>query len=175
MAAIPRQLVSEEEYLHTSYRPDCDYVDGAVLERNLGHYDHARLQTLILAVLYQHEKDWTIVVMPELRLRIRAGKYRIPDVMVLSKDAPRTPVIEQPPLLCIEVVSPDDRLKDLTERAQDYFTLGVPETWIFDPETKQAFVYSAAGLHQAPANEDLRRGLVALNPATLFAQLEAQP
>jgi hypothetical protein len=29
-------FVSVEEYLHTSYQPDCDYVDGEVLERNLG-------------------------------------------------------------------------------------------------------------------------------------------
>ena len=29
--------VSVEEYLHTSYRPDCDYVDGEVQERNLGN------------------------------------------------------------------------------------------------------------------------------------------
>ena len=29
-----RTLVSVEEYLATSYRPDCDYVDGKVVERN---------------------------------------------------------------------------------------------------------------------------------------------
>lgn len=27
--------ISVEEYLHTVYRPDCDYVDGVVEERNL--------------------------------------------------------------------------------------------------------------------------------------------
>jgi hypothetical protein len=32
------------EYLVTTYRPDCDYVDGEVQERNLGEYDHARIQ-----------------------------------------------------------------------------------------------------------------------------------
>ena len=29
-------LVSVEEYLRTSYRPDCDFVEGRVLERNVG-------------------------------------------------------------------------------------------------------------------------------------------
>jgi len=29
-------FVSVDEYLRTAYRPDCDYVDGVVLERNLG-------------------------------------------------------------------------------------------------------------------------------------------
>jgi hypothetical protein len=37
-------LVSVHEYLSTSYRPDCDYVDGVVLERNLGETDHSLLQ-----------------------------------------------------------------------------------------------------------------------------------
>jgi hypothetical protein len=37
-------LISVEEYLRTSYRPDCDYVDGEVLERNVGERDHSKLQ-----------------------------------------------------------------------------------------------------------------------------------
>ncbi len=40
-----RTLISVEEYLATSYRPDCDYVDGEVVERNLGEWDHSRLQS----------------------------------------------------------------------------------------------------------------------------------
>jgi hypothetical protein len=35
------------EYLETVYRPDGEYVDGALLERNVGEFDHARLQTLL--------------------------------------------------------------------------------------------------------------------------------
>ena len=40
-------LVSVDRYLSTSYRPDCDYVDGVLLERNAGEFDHGRLQTAI--------------------------------------------------------------------------------------------------------------------------------
>ena len=32
-----------EEYLATSYRPDCDYVDGEIEERNLGEKEHSIL------------------------------------------------------------------------------------------------------------------------------------
>jgi len=38
--------VSVEEYLNTSYRPDCDYLEGELLERNVGEWDHSRLQGL---------------------------------------------------------------------------------------------------------------------------------
>jgi Uma2 family endonuclease len=163
-------LVSVDEYLHTSYRPDCDYVDGTVLERNLGQHDHARLQGLVLLWLMQHEGEWGIHVLPEQRLKIRPQKYRVPDILVLSADAPRTPVIEEAPLLCIEIVSPDDRIKDQTERARDYISLGVPQTWILDPEEKRAYVFSTAGLHEA-AGTHLLAGKITINIAELFAQL----
>jgi Uma2 family endonuclease len=169
MATVP--LVSVEEYLHSSYRPDCDYVDGAVLERNLGQHDHARLQGLVLLQLMRHESQWGIHVLPEQRLKIRPHKYRVPDVLVLASDAPRTPVIEQPPLLCIEIVSPDDRMKDLTERAGDYLALGVPQTWILDPSSKRAYVFSEVGLHEARGGGELVLGKISLDIAELFAQL----
>lgn len=176
MASLPTAplVVSEDEYLRNTYRPDCDYVDGMVLERNLGQHDHARLQALILFVLMQNEKNWGIHAIPECRLKIRPRKYRIPDVMVLSRNAPRPPVIEEAPLLCIEVVSPDDRLKDQVDRARDCVALGVPETWIFDPQTESAYVYSQTGLREAPADQDLRCGAIVLNPASLFGQLRAE-
>lgn len=46
-------LISVEEYLATSYRPDCDYVDGQVLERNLGEWEHGSLQALKLGFSLQ--------------------------------------------------------------------------------------------------------------------------
>jgi hypothetical protein len=39
------------EYLNTSYRPDCDYLEGELLERNVGEWDHARLQGLLSGYL----------------------------------------------------------------------------------------------------------------------------
>lgn len=37
-------LISLVEYLRTSYRPDCDYLDGEVVERNFGEFDHSSAQ-----------------------------------------------------------------------------------------------------------------------------------
>jgi hypothetical protein len=33
-------VISVNECLNTSYRPDCDYLDGELLERNVGKWDH---------------------------------------------------------------------------------------------------------------------------------------
>ena len=43
--------ISVAEYLNTSYRPDCDYVDGEVRERNLGELDHSSTQSEIIVWL----------------------------------------------------------------------------------------------------------------------------
>ena len=42
-------LISLYEYLEASYRPDCDYVDGEVRERNMGEAEHSILQAAITA------------------------------------------------------------------------------------------------------------------------------
>ncbi|GAB4415650.1 MAG: hypothetical protein OHK0021_22370 [Bryobacter sp.] len=44
-------MVSEAEYLATVYRPNREYGNGQLLERNLGEYDHANLQTAIAALV----------------------------------------------------------------------------------------------------------------------------
>ena len=169
MATAPL-IVSEAEYLHTSYRPDCDYVDGAVLERNPGQFDHSKLQMLVLVALSARAGEWGVLILPELRLRIRQRKYRVPALMVLSAGVDHPPVIEQPPLLCIEIVSPDDRLHNLTERAQDYGSLGVPQPWILDPKYRKAYIYERGrGLNQVDSAAVLHSPPVSLDLGKLFA------
>jgi Uma2 family endonuclease len=164
-------LISVEEYLHTDYSPDCDYVGGFVRRRSLGRYDHSTLQMLILMALQAHSEEWGILVRPELRLKIREGRYRVPDVVVLSKDTPRSAVIEHAPLLCIEVVSPDDRMPEVPERCRDYFEMGVPETWVLDPGTKRSFVVKHPMTTEVAEDAVLRSGPIELTPGALFAQL----
>jgi hypothetical protein len=48
MSAVSQPVrIPVEEYLATSYRPDCDYVDGEIEERNVGEFDHSFLQGLL--------------------------------------------------------------------------------------------------------------------------------
>jgi len=71
MATVP--LVSVEEYLHRSYRPDRDYIDGVVEERHLGQFEHSTLQYLVLLALAAHAGEWGVVVRPQLRLKVRGA------------------------------------------------------------------------------------------------------
>jgi Uma2 family endonuclease len=137
-------LISIEEYLSTTYRPDVDYVDGEIEERNLGEFDHADLQTQISHLLRNNQNDWGVRVVVETRTRVSPTRVRIPDVCVLSAGLPRERIISHPPLLCVEVLFPCDTLKSMRKRVQDFFDMGVKDIWIFDPETRIAHVCTAA-------------------------------
>jgi hypothetical protein len=56
----PGKFVSVREYLATSYRPDCENVDGRVEMRNLGEYDHGLLQIILGQLFMNHREDWKI-------------------------------------------------------------------------------------------------------------------
>jgi hypothetical protein len=62
--------ISVTEYLNTTHRPDRDYVDGDVLERNLGEYEHSRPQGLLAARLFDQEKQRRIVVLIAQRIQV---------------------------------------------------------------------------------------------------------
>src|SRR5271163_4636806 len=125
-------LVSVEEYVHTSYRPDCDYVDGEVRERDLGEHSHGRLQLRIGAWFLAREARLGIRALSEVRLQINPHRFRVPDLMVLAAQAPREEIVTIAPLLCIELLSKSDSLSLIWERIEDYFGIGVPVCWIID-------------------------------------------
>jgi hypothetical protein len=53
--AIAPPLLSIEEYLHTSYRPDVHFVDGEIEERNVGEFTHGTLHSLLSFFFMQNE------------------------------------------------------------------------------------------------------------------------
>jgi Uma2 family endonuclease len=141
--------ISVTEYLSTSYRPDRDYVDGELLERNLGEYEHSRPQMRISAYFYNREKEWRIRVVPEQRVQVKPTRFRIPDVCVVLEDAPVESIYRQPPFLCIEILSKEDSLTSLIDRVDDYRVMGVENIWVIDPRTRRGYRYTKEGLLEA--------------------------
>src|ERR1035437_9165953 len=74
--------LSVEEYLLTSFDPECDFVDGEVVERNGGKRRHGYAQAEITAWFGRHKGILFLQPLTELRLRVAAGRVRIPDVLV---------------------------------------------------------------------------------------------
>ncbi len=134
-----RTLIPVEEYLTADYEVDCDYVDGEVLERNMGDRDHSWLQGVLTAYFFNRRKEWNILVLPEIRIRVSATRYRIPDIAVLLGDTDEK-ILTKPPFLCVEILSPDDRWSRVEGRINDFLKMGVRYVWVIDPETRQIYV-----------------------------------
>ena len=131
--------MSVEEYLHLSF-PDLDreYRDGEIVERSLPTYLHGKTQGILIAIFIALRSRMNVFPSVETRMKIRTGLYLVPDVAVFYPDEP-SDVPENPPLIAIEVLSPDDRLTAAREKLEEYRTWGVPHVWLVDPYSKRMY------------------------------------
>jgi Uma2 family endonuclease len=163
--------ISLSEYLETSYRPDCEYVDGEIRERNVGKWEHARVQALLAAWFAVHEKEWGVMVSTEQRIQVSNFRIRVPDLVVLAAGL-QPDVLIEPPLLVIEILSPDDTYSDTQERAGDYRAMGVGTVWIVDPKTRSGRMCAGAEWTEARRLEVIGTSLfVELND--IFSRIQA--
>jgi Uma2 family endonuclease len=139
-------LISLEEYLNTSYSPDREYRDGVLMERNVGTRGHSLLQTRLASYFNHRRNQWKIEVFTELRIRIRKDWYPIPDLCVYMLPGPEEEVPTRPPLLWIEILSPDDRMPDVWRKAKELLANGVPYVWIIDPDTLESELRMQGGI-----------------------------
>ncbi len=133
-------LIPVSEYLGTIYHPDRHYIDGYVLERNLGKREHAALQGILVGIFRENRRAWGVISLPEQRVKVTASNYRVTDVCVVRSSDPRDPIVKSPPLIAIEILSDGDTLRKTYDEGQDYIRMGVENFWIFDPTAGKAFV-----------------------------------
>lgn len=140
-------LVPLSEYLGHTYDPDREYIDGILQERNVGEIDHSDAQSALNAfVRTQTSGFWSGV---EVRVQVRADRFRVPDVTIVRGGKPAGRVITAPPEVVVEVLSPDDRADDVQDKIDDYFAFGVPCVWVIRPETRRAWIHTNDGAREA--------------------------
>ena len=131
--------LSLEEYLRTSYRPDCEYVDGEVRERNVGGWEHGRMLAVLAGWFGGRERAWKVMGSAGQRVRISAKRVRVAD-LVLVRPGVQPDVLVEAPVLVVEVLSPEDSYSELEERCRDYHAMGVETVWLIDPRTRSGKV-----------------------------------
>jgi len=135
-------LISVAEYLRTAYSPDCDYVDGEVLERNVGEKDHSRLQRQLIRYFCTKEQEWNAFCFPEQRVQVAPRRFRVPDICLLLGQEPEEQIFRQPPFVCVEILSRDDTLESIRAKIDDYLKFGVSYVWITNPRSRRAWIYT---------------------------------
>lgn len=144
-------LMDVEEYLRTSFEPDCEYLDGEIVDRNMGELPHGDVQGNLYRMLWRFRKTLGIRVVTEIRVQINPRRYRVADLAVWRDDNIGTGIPTVPPFLAIEILSPEDRMVRMAPKVQEYLSIGVQWVWVIDPEERAALVYSQARPEGAPA------------------------
>ncbi len=134
--AASASLISVEEYLKTTADPDCEYVAGVIEERAVGEYDHATWQMIVAGYFLAREKELGILSRPELRVQTSADSFRVPDVTLLSRNAPREQIVTHPPLAVFEILSPEDSMTRTLEKLADYERMGIGAIWVIEPKQR---------------------------------------
>jgi Uma2 family endonuclease len=131
--------LSVDEYLDRNFDPECELLGGETRPKPLGRLTHSMTEKRLLERFYGERR-----VQFELSVIID-GDIVIPDVLVLASDRPAThrDVLDEPPLLCVEVLSPAQRPAEMMAMCERYRDFGVPFCWVVDPVGRRAWEYNS--------------------------------
>jgi Uma2 family endonuclease len=170
---IPEELWTVREYLRTSWSPDREYVDGRIEERNLGEKEHSIIQRYLTFLFMLKRDEWGVEVYPELRTQTESRRFRVPDVLVVRAEEKFERYVTRPPLIAIEILSPEDTLRHMQEKASEYRAFGIENIWVIDPEPRLAYRYTFAGLEEVHTGEFAVPGTpIRVVLSELFAELD---
>ena len=145
--------VSVEQYLSMEFEHDCEYVDGVIEERDLGEFEHSFLQLFLGSIFVGHRTDWGVIAVSEQRVQTRPDRFRVPDLAILRVGAPKEPILTHPPLLVIEIQSPEDTLRRVAEKSAEYLAFGIEHVWVIDPYARVAYRGTTQGLELVRSGE----------------------
>src|SRR6201999_4208420 len=123
-------------------------------ERNLGELDHAWLAGRLVLYVMNRFAQTGIAAIAELRFQVKPNRFRVPDV-VLTLGKPSEQILTKTPVLCIEILSPEDTIPRVNTKVRDYLEFGVPAVWVVDPKEKTIWIYRPNGMEEA-AGESVR-------------------
>ncbi|HZL57204.1 MAG TPA: Uma2 family endonuclease [Bryobacteraceae bacterium] len=172
VAATP---VSLEEYLSTSYDPDCEYAEGRVLDRHVGEFNHSFLQVAICVAL----REFGLRAYTELRCQVKPARFRVPDVLALARGEKRERrYMTSTPYIVVEILSPPDAvsgLRDtvggLREKIDDYVEMGIPNIWTVDPDAQTFTIHRHREAHSFTDRITTSDGAIALDPIDIFRRM----
>jgi Uma2 family endonuclease len=142
--------ISMGAYLSTSYSPDREFRDGVLVERNVGDNAQSLLQAALAAYFYRRRKAWQIQVLTALRIKVRGGWYSVPDVCAYSLPDLTDRYPSTLPLLWMEILSDDDTMSEVRNKASELIACGVPWVWIIDQHTLESELHSKNSVQQVP-------------------------
>jgi Uma2 family endonuclease len=162
--------ITVEEYLTRDFEPSREFVSGELQEKPAGTREHMRIEKILMRLLEAFEKRGLGQALAELSVR-RGDEVRIPDLVVCPMSAQfENEILVDPPLLCVEILSPSQRLSELFAKCEIYHSWDVPHCWVIDPISKNAWEYHRGSpVRMASGDGRLTAGEIAVSLAELLA------
>ena len=144
---------SVADYLALETNRLIEFSHGQLEVLPMPRMSHQQIVLLLLQALlrFVSAQDLGTVLFAPLRVQLWPGKFREPDIVFMRREHADRMGEEfwEGADLVVEVVSPDDRRRDLETKRGEYAQAGIPEYWIVDPETQRITVLTLAGAEYA--------------------------
>ena len=151
----PKGQWTEGDYFHLDTNRMVELSDGCIEVLPMPTELHQDIAFLICALLraFVRADAAAKVLMSPFAVRLYPGQMRQPDVMYMSgRNAHRRHGNHWDGAdLAVEIVSDDDRRRDLEVKRHEYARASIPEYWIIDPRLRQVTVLRLNGEHYEPA------------------------
>jgi Uma2 family endonuclease len=162
--------LEEFHRIYDGVKPYHEYWFGEAIPKSMPTSLHGAVQAVIIFLFLG--RGWK--AFSEVTLKMSVDAELVPDV-IATRGKLELPYPTQPVEVCVEILSPDDRLKKVVEKGKRYLDWGVSYVWIIDPVARTAWMVTAenpAGIWIHPdasltAGEDTRIGL-----SEMFAELD---
>jgi Uma2 family endonuclease len=142
---------SEQEYLALSGNRLVEFSGGCIEVLTMPTWTHQRIVRLLFELLraFSIPRHLGEAIFAPISVRLWDGKIRQPDIAFLleaHRDRIHEPYWDGADLV-VEVVSNDDRRRDLETKRFEYARAGIAEYWIVDPQLREITVLKLNGDH----------------------------
>jgi len=135
-----KTLISPQEYLLMRFEWEPEYVHGELRERSMPDRVHSEIESFLAHLLMSLRKQSGLRVGTNLRCQLAPDVYRLPDVALLAEE-PYETVPTIPPIMVTEILSREDSMVDVEEKAAEYAAWGVKNIWLVNPWRRRLQVW----------------------------------
>jgi Uma2 family endonuclease len=148
------QVTLEQYYeMLPNYEREPEFDDGEIVERPMPTKPHSEMLEFLIFAFRAFRPEFRSY--PEWTIAPREGSRRIPDLCLCASPS-------ETPLLCVEIISPDDKASVLRKKIKEYLAWGVEYVWVVDPVELDGDVHTNAGVERVPDGV-FRAGVVEVN------------
>jgi Uma2 family endonuclease len=141
--AVPRITLAEFEQMPERFGP-YELIDGRIVEKPVPNFEHGDIAHIISMAVRDFDRKQKFGLMrPEVAVYLTDDYSPVPDLSYWKAErAPNRTMVTAPrPDLAVEVHSPGQTVKDMTDKAVAYINGGVPIVWVIYPKRKITHVF----------------------------------